>query len=850
MRKSLLVFIYLLFSGSMSMALQILDQNISITFKNESIYHCLRRIESKAKVSFSYNSHDLKVENAKISQSFKNQPVRIVLSTILSSTSFQFKEIANQITIYKASNNSSGLLNLSGFLLDKNSKEKLIGAKVFFPELNIGVSSNAYGYYHIDLYKGEFDVIVDYIGMKPIKKRLVIDGHLKINFELEEDTLILNAIDVIDKENKMNDKPSDIFIDLSKISVNPVLLEQMPSTNGLPDVTKYIQNIAGIQPLYDGSSSYQVRGLGNGNNLILLDEIPIYHPNHLLGINSIINTNAVKSINLYKDYIPANFGIRNSSILQIYTKEGNLNKFSASGGLGANVPHLSFEGPIIKNKASFYVSGRQSFNALGSINFLPPSKLPNPDFFDITVKLNYKINYENRVYLTSYIGNDRINSADGEGSFSWGNNAFSFRWNKVVSDKVFTNLTLINSIFNYNSEKESNFGQKIISSQVKYDVSYFISNQSKLSFGGSILNTRTRSDDLIEEAVFLNRNSYETALYASLRHKVSPKLTLNMGLRLPFHHHIGTQDTSIFLRPNNLFETIIYEKNTPYDLKLSADPRLLLSYQIDDKNVFQWSANIATQFTHILNYNTRILPVQVWINPSKFLPPERNYQTSVALHHSEKNISLSSVLYYRFVNHTIDFANVGFSNISTIESRILSGHMKTFGGEFSAQYQKTKNYSVKFSYAYNHSRQTIEGINNGRPYQPDYTRPHYLSLSHYYIRSKKWEFGANFVYHAKTAITLPVSKAVINDIEVPIYSDFRNKSYLPSHDRLDLSFKRTLGIKKQKNRGYLILTITNFYIKGNVSNAYPSYPSNTGQLEITQQNFIPFNLYLYYHIKI
>lgn len=847
MRRAILITLFFLCHTNVGLTQGILTKKINVKFKNQSIYHCLKEIESNSSISFSYNLNDIKQEKKRVTQSFKNQSLRTVLSEVLSETQLQFKEVANQITIYTHRPKTNNKLSLSGFLLDKQSKEKLIGARLYFPSLNIGCNSNAYGYYYIELDKGEFELIIDYIGMKPIRKYISIDQNIKLNFELEEDTLLLNVIDVVDERNKEDKKEAEIAIDLKKISINPQLLTQMPSSNGLPDVTKYIQNIAGIQPLYDGSSSYQVRGLSSGNNLILLDEIPIYHPNHLLGINSVINTNAVKSVNIYKDYIPANFGIRNSSILQIYTKEGNMSKFQASGGIGASVPHLSIEGPIIKNKASFYISGRRSFDALNAIRFLPPSKLPNPDFYDITIKLNYQVNYNNRIYLTSYIGNDKIKSD--VGTFSWGNNAFSFRWNKILSDKVFTNLSLINSIFNYNNKVNSDFGQKIISSQAKYDISYFMSNQSKLSFGASILNTRTQSDDLAEETVFLNRNSYETGFYASINQKINPKLTLNFGVRLPFHHHIGTQDTSTFLRPNNIYKTIIYQKNKPYDFKLSLDPRCLLSYQLNPKNILQWSANIATQFTHILNYNTKILPVQIWVNSSKYLKPERNYQTSLGLHTKEKNLSISSILYYRFVNNIIDFATVNFSNVSTIESRLLSGRLNTFGAEFTAQYQKTKKFSAKLSYNYNSSLQKIEGINDGKAYAPDYSRPHYLSLSQYYIRSKKWEFGCNFVFHSKTAITLPTGKYEINGIEYPIYDALKNTSSLPLHHRLDLSFKRTLGIKKQKNRGYLMLTVTNIYGRQNISNTYITHTFEN-KLVFNQQNFIPGNIYLYYYIKI
>ncbi|MFK8045867.1 MAG: TonB-dependent receptor [Crocinitomicaceae bacterium] len=774
-------------------------------------------------------------------------PIKEILNRILSETDFTFKEVANQITIYNKLSNTNGKYNLSGFISDKESKEKLIGARLYFPELKIWCHSNSYGFYSIELPTGTHRVIADYIGMKKNIQNIAVSSNLKRNFELNQDTLILEVIDVGDSQKEAVVKKSEVAIGLDKITIDPHLLELIPSSNGLPDVTKYIQNIAGIQPRQDGSSAFQVRGLSNGNNLILLDEIPIYHPNHLLGIHSIINANAVKSINLYKDYIPSSFGLRNSSVLQIYTKEGNMNKFHASGGIGANLPHLNVEGPIVKNKASFYISGRRSSYGTSVSQRFFPSDLPLPIFYDLTVKLNYKINYNNRIYLTSYIGNDKIETSDGA-SYSWGNKAFAFRWNKILSDKMFTNLSVINSIFNYNSEQGLNFGQRIFSSQVKYDLSYFKSNKTKINFGASVLNTRTQSDKQLQEQIFLNRNSYETGFYASVRQKLYPKLTLNAGIRLPLHYHIGLQDTSNFLKPDFSNETVIYQKNRLYDFKVSVDPRVLLAYQLNPSNSFQLSAIIATQFTHILNYNTRVLPVQIWVNPSRILRPQRNYQTSLGWHTKFKNYSLSSIGYLRHVRNIIDFANVNAANVSSIESRLLQGNMNSFGGEFSLQYQKTKKYSAKMSYAYNNSLQTISGINNGAPYAPDYTTPHYFSFNQYFIKNKKWEFGFNFTFHSKTTITLPTSTAEVNETQIPIYSGKKNKSFLPSHDRLDVSMKRTLGIKKQKNHGYLLFTISNFYNSQNISNAYPEYLFDNS-IFIAQQNFIPFTGFLYYTIK-
>jgi len=842
------ILIITLFLSQSVLAQNLTETTVDLDFKNQTILQCLKAIEKTTGFTFSYNLTIIRQEDKRVNQNFNQKKVGQVLDVILANTTLTYREIANQITIY-SDQKKLNTVSLSGYIIDKNSHEKIIGAQLYFPSIQTGCVTNAYGFYHINITKGTFEIIISSIGMKKKVETISIDNDIMLNFELEEDILLLNTIEVNANKKDTSQSTDNSTSALEKVEIEPLVLVQTPSSNGLPDVTKYIQNIAGVQPLYDGSSSYTVRNLPNGNNLILLDEIPIYHPNHLLGLYSIVNSNAVKSASLYKDHIPAKFGVRNSSILQIYTKEGNLNKFQASGGLGANVPHLSLEGPIIKNKASFYLSGRRSFNALNAINFWSPTDLPNPDFFDLTLKANYKLDYQNRIYLTSYIGNDRIN--DTTGVYNWGNKAFSFRWNRVISDKTFTNLTLINSIFNYNVNKSrasSVFGQKVFSSQVKYDVSYFVSNQDKINYGVSILNTRTQSDETENGTIFLSRNNFETAFYASLNRLVNPKLKFEAGLRLPFNFHLGTQDTSLFLQPNQSFQQVIYSLNKAYDFKFSLDPRFLLTYQLDAKNTLEFSQNIATQFIHIINYNTEILPVQIWTTPSKYLKPERNYQTTIALTHRKNYLTLTGALYYRFVNHVIDFAPAIYSEISEFESNLLSGHLHATGLEFMARYQKTKQYSAFVSYDLTYAKQKVNGINNDLYYTATNNRPHYFTFNQYFIRSNKWEFGSNIVVHSKTAITLPTGKFEINGIEYPLYDGTKNTSRLPIHHRLDLSAKRTLGIKKQKNRGYLMMTFTNIYGRGNVSNVYLTN-TDENKLNFVSQNYIPQTVYLYYYIK-
>lgn len=841
--KILITYVLLCYSH-LGFSQSLLDKKVSVKFKKESIYHCLREIEAQSSITFSYNFATIKKENKLITSSFINQPLLIILSEILKETSLQFKEVANQITIYSSKNETSKKLSLSGFLLDKQSQEKLIGAKIYIPEINAGCISNAYGYYYLELDKGDFELVIDYIGMKPINKKISIKHNLVLNFELEEDTLLLNSV-VVTNYPKGPINETEVEIGVEKISINPTLLSQIPSSNGIPDITKFIQNIAGIQPVYDGSSSFQVRGLGNGNNLILLDEIPIYHSNHLLGRNSIINTNSIRSATIYKDYIPANFGIRNSSVLDIYTKEGNLNKFHMAGGLGANVPFISLEGPIIKNKASFFISGRKSFNT----TFITPnSKLPFPDFYDITLKLNYKLNNQNKIYFTSFIGHDKIKDNDDKDEYKWGNNAFSIRWNRLISEKIFRNLTLINSTFYYNTSNESNVKQTILTNQIKDNFTYYISNKQKLNFGASIINTRTIINQDVDEDIFLNRNNFEAGIYATYSKVINPKIKVNIGVRIPMNLHIGTQDTSYFLQSDLSYKTKIYDKNKPYDVKVSFDPRLLLSYQLNEKNSLQTSATITTQFTHILNYHTKVLPIQIWINSSKYLKPERNYQATIGWNRKGKYLTSSTSLYYRFIDNVIDFVPIEYENLNGIESRVLSGNLINYGAEFNLQYQKTERYFAKLAYTYNKSKQTIEGINNNQSYLPEFNRPHYVSFNQYFIKSEKWEFGTNFVYHSKTVFTLPTDKYEANGIEFPLYSEEKNLSYLPYHDRIDLSFKRTLGIKKKLNRGIITITLTNVLQRKNVSNAFYINDAN-GKLLLNEQNYITPNIYFYYYIK-
>lgn len=848
MHKALLLII-LSFSLSAS-AQNLLDTKLSISFNNNTITECIKAIELQTNIHFSYNTELIKLENKVITKTFQSKELKFILDNIFNQTSLHFKQIGEQITIYKVKIKKEVFI-LTGYILTKESNEKIIGAQLYFPSLGIGCITNSYGYYFIELPEGNHNFNIKSIGMVSLVDSVMITNNLHLKIELEEDNLLLNTIEVTTKTDTLvNISPETISIEKIEIRASDIL--QLPSTNGLPDITKNLQQISGVQPDMDGSSSYIVRGLSSGNNLILIDEIPIYHPNHLLGIYSVINTNTIKTATFYKDYIPAKFGNRNSSVLNIYTKEGNLTKFHVSGGLGASVPNINFEGPIVKNKSSFYLSARHSFSALEALNFVNVTNLPNPNFYDLTLKINSKINEKNRIYFTTYIGNDKINTFQ-NGEYNWGNRAAAFRWNSLLNEKTFTNLTIIQSVFKYSIAEQDiteYFGQKVVSNHIKYDLTRYISNTEKLNLGFSRLQTQTKSIQSNSDDFFINRNAIETSLYGIINKTISSKLKVEFGLRIPFNINIGTGDTTEFLKPDYTTEQIIYSKNKVYDFNLSLDPRLLISYQVNHKNKLELSTCINTQFTHVINYNTNILPVEIWTTSSKYLKPERNYQFSFGINHKEKHLRASAILFGRIVSNVIDYAQNTYEGTSYFESNLLSGTLKIAGIELMAHYQKTEKYSANISYNLSYARQRIDGINNNDPYVPLHNRPHYLSHNQYFILSNKWEFGLNFVLHSKTALTLPNGKFEVNNIEYPLYDGTKNTSYLPTHHRIDLSIKRTLGIKKQKNRGYLLLTITNVYARQNISNAFLSVnPIDPNKLEFKTQNYIPSNLYLYYYIK-
>lgn len=833
---------------------ELLDKEVTVKFKKANLEKCLNLLEKASGISFSYNSRQIHAINKKINIAFDKKPLAQILDNLLAETQLKYKEIGNQITIY-ALNTTNQVVVISGHIQDNNSGEELIGARVYFPEHGIGCISNSYGYYALEVPKSNTNMKVSSVGMIPFIAEIEVENEMVLNIGLAVDTLLLNVVEVV-SDSKANG--SEEIVDLPNLLqtvITPLAISRVPAASGERDLLRHLQQLPGVQPANDGGANYIVRGSGTGGNLILMDEIPIYHPTHLLGIYSIVNTDALKSATLYKDYIPLQYGDRSASVLQIRTKEGDLNKHHFSGGFSGFMARLNIEGPIVKKKASFYTAGRVSTFPGALLSILGNRSLGNPTFYDLNGKVNVKLNSNNRIYLTGYFGRDGL--SDTNSFYQWGNLAGGFRWNHVINTKTFSNLSLTHSEFSYGFSRfdqlESlSFGQKVITDKVNYDFTYYFNNTTKINYGLStaFLRTRQGSFSEAEANLFLQRQSLENGIYASLEKKFNPKFNIKAGIRLPYSFHIGTGDTTAYLNSDLSQTQVIYQRNKFYDFTFFVDPRIVGTYHLNENNELQFAAMVTSQNTHIINYINNFLPIEIWTPSTDYLKPERNFQASIGWTNHWKNMQFSAIAYHKYVINVLDYASPVFTPSTDIESNLLAGTLRVSGLEFMLNYKFTTWYSTSVSYAYTHARQKIEGINNDLPYVAPADRPHYFSFSQYFNLTKKWQITTNFTAHTGTAITLPNGQFVIDGTAFPLYSSNRNTERLPMFRRVDLAFRRQLGVKKNRNNWDLSFTITNFFDRNNPSVAYVEQSeSEPGKLSIATVDYSPIMISLNLNFK-
>lgn len=749
---------------------------------------------------------------------------------------------------------------LSGIISEKSSNETLIGATIIFPDLGTGTTTNEYGFYSITLPQGTHKAQVSFIGFNTIEKTIEIAQNTKLNFSLTEASESLKEVVITKSVEQLNIRKPQMSVN----ALSSKTIKEIPVVLGEADVIKAITLLPGVTTAGEGASGFNVRGGAADQNLILLDEATIFNSSHLFGFFSVFNPDAVKDLKLYKGGIPARYGGRVSSVLDIYQKEGNKNKFHGNGGIGIVASRLLLEGPLKKGKGSFLLGGRSSYAHL----FLPLFDIDaKAYFYDLNTKLSYKLNDKNNIYLSGYFGRDVFTFPEIFDN-TYGNSVANFRWNHLFNDKLFSNLSLIYSDYYYGLTLDFvgfNWNSGIKNFNLKYDLKHYLNDKIKLQYGlnsvyyefnpGKIEPSGTNTS--INYLQLTKKYAFENALYIDTEHKLSDNLTASYGLRLSSFVRLGQDELNMYKDDNPLIynnELKIYEKADPIKTEkykrsdviksfMNLEPRLSLSYRLNEQSSVKASYNRMSQYLHLISNTSSPTPVDVWAPSGKYIKPQLLNQYAIGYFKTFKNndYSLEVESFYKNVKNRIDYIDgADLIGNQAIEQIILSGKSRAYGLELLLR-KNTGKFKGWLAYTYSKSQQQTKGrtanetgINNGNWYYTPYDKTHDISITGSYQLGKKWQFSTNFLFQTGRPVTYPNSKYEYNGIIIPNYST-RNSNRLTSYHRLDASFKYTPKPNKKKGwRSDLVFGVYNLYNRKNAYSINFNENTDTGKTEATR----------------
>ncbi len=716
-------------------------------------------------------------------------------------------------------------LTLSGYVRDANSGENLIAAVIRVRALNLSTYSNNYGFYSISLPEGKHEIEISYVGYATKEEEIEVNSSKRHNFELVSNSSVIEEIVVTGK--KEDDHVTSAQMGTLKFSMEE--LKNIPVLFGEKDVLKSIQLLPGVSSGGEGSANFYVRGGGGDQNLILLDEATVYNASHLMGFFSTFNSDAIKDANLYKGGIPAQYGGRISSVMDISMLDGNNKKFSAEGGIGLIASRLKLEGPIVKDKSSFMISGRRTYADLflkfSSDDRAKRSKLY---FYDLNAKFNYKLNDRNTIYLSGYFGKDDLGYSD-LFAFDWGNSTATVRWNSIINSQLFSNTSLIYSDFAYHvnvNSDDSKFriASKIRNLNLKQDFSYYSNDNSTIRFGVNLLRQEIRPASIsavdesdINSITIESRQGVEASAYISHDWKPFEKLSLIYGLRLSDFMVMGPGTFYEFNEEGDATSESYYGSGIAKHY-FNIEPRLSLSYAFNSSNSIKASFNRMTQNLHQLTNTTASLPTDQYMVSSMNVKPQISDQAALGYFRNfrDNTYEFSIETYYKFMDNQIDFRNgADLQANKQLEGELLYGIGRSYGAEFLMRKKKGK-LNGWISYTLSKSERQFDQINDGTWFNARQDRTHDVSLVGIYQMSKKWTLGATFVYYTGNAITFPSGKYLI-DGRTMFYYEERNGYRMPDYHRLDLSLTYEPKNERKKFHSSWVFGVYNAY---NRKNAY------------------------------
>jgi len=686
---------------------------------------------------------------------------------------------------------------LSGYITDVATGEDLPGATVLVDgAANLGTATNSYGFYSITLLPGKHSVRYQYVGYATQTIDINLTENKKLDIELQEQTIELENIVVTGERPDRNVSS----VEMGNVKLAPKEIEKIPVIFGEKDIVKTMQLMPGVKSAGEGNSGFYVRGGGIDQNLILLDEAPVYNASHLLGFFSIFNSEAIREANLLKGSIPAEYGGRASSVFDIKMKEGNLKEYGVAGSIGLISSNLALEGPIVKDKGSFIVSARRTYADV----FLALSKeedLQNTTlyFYDLNLKANYKINDNNRIYLSGYFGRDDFGFAD-EFGFDWGNATGTIRWNHNFGEKLFSNTSFIVSNYSYDinilGDVDVTIGSQIDDMNFKQDFTWYASPRNTIRFGGNAIYHNIMPGEItvsensgINAEIIETRKAIEWAAYVSNNQNISERLKLYYGLRLALFSNIGPGEFYEFNESGELNSTINYNNFEFVKTQGGLEPRLALNYMLNSKSALKTSYNRIYQFLHLLSNSTTTTPTDLWLPSSNNVKPQISDQVSVGYFRNFKDNEYESSfeIYYKDLKNQIDYKN-GAELVfnSTVEAELVFGHGRAYGAEFMFK-RNFGRLTGWISYTLSRTLRQFDDINNGNSFPARQDRIHDLALVGIYQITPKLSASANWIYYTGDAVTFPSGKYEIDGLTVGYYTE-RNGYRMPPYHRLDVGF--------------------------------------------------------------
>ncbi|MDX2432519.1 MAG: TonB-dependent receptor [Bacteroides sp.] len=818
-----------------------------ITLHSDTI--ALRQIlddlEEQTGLSFSYSSR-LFDDQQKVSIHVEQKALKPVLDLLFASQKISFEVIEQQIVLKRFRRlkvDVSSSLNtppvdempvrftVSGYVKDAFTGEVLIGATVTIPGGLLGTITNEYGFFSLTLKQGVEQLICSFVGYSASVFPVSGINNQSFHFAMEKELAPLSEVTIYyDDENNIIRTARS-----SERQLSPEAVRNMPALFGEKDVIKSLAAIPGIKFFGDGSTIFYVRGGGRDQNLITIDEAPIYNPTHLLGFFSTIVPDAIKDVQVYKGDFPANYGGRLSSLIDIRTKDGNMKHFGFDGSVGLLSSRLSLEGPIWKEHISFFISGRRSYITKPIQQFNP--RVNDLHFSDLHMKLNYNINPNNRVFFSIYNGVDNFetqNNVEQSSGINWKNSTYSLRWNHLYTDRLFSNLTILGSMYDYylntNIEERDYWQSHVDNVSIKYDFTWYFKPSSTFRFG--VLSTAHfynpgnyyRGGVEFDPGLDLStKRTRELAAYASNQFIINEKFSLRAGLRFTAWQNLGpATEYDIVKRTDGDFEfdslvVTEYPADKVYFSSGSVDPRLSLIYQPARRHILKASYSRTSQFQFLItNSISPFTSLEVWLPAGPNVKPQVAHQFTLGYTHrfGLPGLSFDIEGYYKKMNNIIDYRDHARMLMNPlVEYELMVGTGKAYGLEMILS-KEGGPLSGWISYTLSRSLNQVEGINEGNPYPAYSDRPNDFSIFLSWAFSPRFTLTGNFIYMTGAPFTTPTGFYYYDKHQVPIYAE-RNNNRLPDYHRLDLALNLQLGKQEARFRHELIFSIYNLYNRKN-----------------------------------